>query len=96
MTAILGKFSKQPGETLDYDVDFTDWFQGRSDAPVAHSVTTDAGITKEADSRTGNVVKVTLSGGTSGEKYKITVLLTTNASPPLVKEADFIVSVKAV
>jgi hypothetical protein len=94
--AILGRFTKQPGETLDYDIDFTDWFVGRSDSPVSHTVSVPAGITKLADSRTGNVVKVTLAGGLSGEKYKITIFLTTNASPALVKEADFIVSVKAV
>ena len=96
MTAILGRFTKQPGETLDYDIDFSEWFVGRSDAPTSHTVTVPAGITKVADSRDGNVVKVVLSGGTSGEKYKITVTLTTNASPALVKEVDFMVTIKAV
>jgi len=96
MTAILGRFTKQPGETLDYDIDFTEWFTGRSDAPASYEVVVDTGITKVTDSRNGNVVKVVLSGGTSGVKYKVTVKLTTTAATPLIKEVDFTVAVKAV
>lgn len=94
MTTILGKFAKQPSEVLDYDVDFSDWFSNRTDTPASYTVTVETGITKVADNRTGNVVKVILSGGTNGTKYKVTVLLTTSAG--LVKEADFTVTVKAV
>jgi hypothetical protein len=42
----------------------------------------------------GPIVKVVLAGGTHGEKYKITVLLTTDEG--LVKEADFTVTIKAI
>lgn len=94
MTAVLGKFVKQPAEILDYDVDFTDWFSGRTDTPASFVVIAETGITVVGSSRTGNVVKTILSGGTSGTKYKITVRLTTSAS--LVKEADFLVAVKEV
>ena len=94
MTAILGKFIKQPDEVLDYDVDFSDWFSNRDDTPASYTVVAEAGITKVTDARTGNVVKAVLSGGVTGTKYKVTVLLTTSAG--LVKEADFTVTVKAV
>lgn len=96
MAAILGKFTKQSGETLDYYVDFTDWFSNRSDAPASHQATAEAGITVTTSSLSGNKVKVVLSGGTSGSKYKITVKVTTNATPAIIKEADFIVTVKDV
>jgi hypothetical protein len=94
MTAVLGKFDKQPAEILDYDVDFTDWFTNRTDAPSSHVATADDGITIVSATRSGNVVKVILSGGTSGTSYKITVRLTTTAA--LVKEADFVVKIKEV
>lgn len=92
--SILGKFYKQPTEVLDYDVDYTDWFSNRADTPASFVVVAEAGITVVGSSRVGNVVKVILSGGTDGVKYKITVRLTTSAS--LVKEADFTVTVKEV
>jgi hypothetical protein len=94
MTAVLGKFDKQPAEILDYDVDFTDWFANRTDSPSSHTATADAGITIVSATRTGNVVKVILSGGVSGTTYKVTVRMTTTAA--LVKEADFAVKIKEV
>jgi hypothetical protein len=96
MATVLGKFTKQSGETLDYYVDFTDWFSNRSDAPASHTATADAGITVTTSSLSGNKVKVVLSGGTNGTKYKVTVKLTTNSTPAIVKEADFLVTVKDV
>lgn len=90
---VLGRFKKQSAEVLDYDVDFTDWIAERSETPDSQQVVADVGITVVAVSRTGNVVKVVLSGGTNGTRYKITVRLTTTPSA-LVKEADFYVTIK--
>lgn len=94
MATVLGKFTKQPNEILDYDVDYDDWFSNRTDTPSSFAVTAEAGITVVDSSRSGNVVKVTLSGGTHLAKYKITVRLATAAG--LVKEADFVVAVKEI
>ena len=94
MVQILGRFQKQPGETLDYDVDYTDWFSNRTDTPASCVVTAEAGLTKVSDARTGNVVKIVLSGGTDGTKYKVTVRMTTTTG--MVKEADFTVTIKEV
>ncbi len=91
---ILGKFYKQPAEVLDYDVDYTDWFSNRADTPASFVVVAETGITVVGSSRTDNVVKVILSGGTADVKYKITVRLTTTNS--LVKEADFTVTIQDV
>lgn len=97
MPSILGRFIKQSGETLDYDVDYEDWFEGRADAPASFTATAEAGITVAASSMASTyVVRVVLSGGTDGESYKITVRLTTNAATPIIKEADFVVKVKDV
>ncbi len=92
--AILGKFEKQSTEVLDYDVDFTKWFAKRSLTPNVLAVVADAGIDVVASSRTGAVVKIILGGGTPGAKYKITVRLTSASTPPLLREADFTVTIK--
>lgn len=90
--AILGRFIKQPSETLDYPVDFTDWFAGRTgDSIASYTATTDAGITA-VHARDGFVVTMVLSGGTAGTSYKATVRITTTAG--LVKETEFVVKVK--
>ena len=90
--SILGKFVKQPNEVLDYDVDYGAWFVGRGDTPASIATTTDPGITLNGYSLVGMIAKVILSGGIDGEKYKITVRLTTSSG--IVREADFSVSVK--
>lgn len=94
MTQLLGKFTKQSTETLDYDVDFSDWFSNRSDTPASFVVVAEAGITVSLSTRSGNVVKTVLAGGTDGTTYKVTVRMTTSAA--LVKEADFTVRIKDV
>lgn len=94
MTCVLGRFVKQPNEVLDYNVDYTDWFVDRTDSPASETAVADDGIVVGSVSRNGNVVKVVLSGGTSGQSYKVTVRLTTTTN--IVKEADFIVRVREV
>lgn len=97
MPSILGRFTKQSDEVLDYDVDFEDWFTNRTDAPDSFTVSAETGITVVGSSMASTyVVRVVLSGGTDGESYKITVLLTTDAATPITKEADFVVKVKDV
>lgn len=94
MAQLLGRYVKQSAEILDYDVDFSEWMEGRTDTPASQVVVADPGITVVGSSRTGNVVKVVLGGGADGDSYKITVRLTTNLG--LVREADFQVTVKDV
>lgn len=94
MVQIYGRFSKQPNEVLDYDVDMTDWFSNRADSIASFTVSVPTGITEVGSNRNGNVIKIILSGGSIGEKYKVTVLVTTSTG--VVKEVDFIVSIKEV
>jgi hypothetical protein len=96
MSTILGRFTKQPSEVLDYIVDYSEWFEGREDAPATQTTFAEAGIAVTASTISGQRVIVVLSGGTSGQTYKITTRLTTNASPAIVREADFEVRVKEV
>jgi hypothetical protein len=96
MTAVLGKFEKQTAEVIDYYVLFADWFSNRTDAIASINVTADPGITVTTSSFTGTSVKIVLTGGTNGTKYKITARVTTTSTPAIVKEADFTVTIKDV
>lgn len=92
---ILAKYPKQPADVQDYDVDFSDYCNGFTppDTLFSQVVTAEPGITlSPAPSRAGNVVKVWVTGGTSGVSYKVTVLATTNAGRK--KEVEFVVKVK--
>lgn len=78
---VLGIFPKQPGETRDYDIDFTKYLAARADTIVSHLIFVDDGITVEDSSvvvASGlTFVKVFLSGGTDGESYYVSAQVTT-------------------
>jgi hypothetical protein len=96
MATGLGKFVKQPAETLDYDVVFTEWFVGRADAIASHVASATPGLNIVSSAVIGSVVRLVISGGEAGQSYKVTVRVTTTASPPIIKEADFTIQVKEV
>lgn len=92
MLSATNTYTKQSTETLDFDVDFTDWFVNRSDTASTHTTTADTGITVVSSTLSSNVVKVILSGGTNATRYKVTVRLTTSSG--VVKEVDFFVRIR--
>lgn len=91
---MLGKFKKQPGETLDYPVSYSDFFSTRSDALALVVATAEAGITLVSQVTAGQTCNVVLSGGVDGLSYKITLRMTTTSG--IVKEDEFRVTVKEV
>lgn len=98
---ILARKYKQPADVADFFIDWTDWFAGdpdngipaRTDSPLSYATVIPSGITLVDSTQQGAVVKLILSGGTSGRRYKITVRMTTDATPAIVNEAEFEVSV---
>lgn len=90
--AILETFTKQPGETLDYDISFAEFLAGYADTGLSATVTAAAGITLDFFSLTQGVVKVWLSGGTTGQSYKVTVRLTTTGGR--IKEDEIVIKIK--
>ena len=80
---ILAKYEKQPAEVKDYDIDYAEWLGPVADevASATADVTSDTEPTPTLvvdsieDSTT--VVKLWISGGTAGVRYKVTVKLTT-------------------
>lgn len=85
---------KQPGETLDYDIDCTDWLGEGDYVTAASSVVAPVGLTIISTTvfMTGTRVKVLLSGGTNGTKYKVTTTITTHDG--LIKEKEFYMQIK--
>lgn len=94
MTTLLGKFSKQTDEILDYYVDYSEWFADRADTPQSIAVTSEAGLTVVSSAIVGLTVKIVVSGGTNGSTYKVTCKLTTTSG--IVREADFTITIKDV
>lgn len=91
---ILGTFSKQPVEVLDYDIDCSDWLVSDDVLASATAVTDVAGLTVDSVLVSSPRVKVWLSGGTNGAAYKVTVTITTDDGR--VKQVEFRVRVKDV
>lgn len=100
---ILGRFYKQPAETLDYDINFSEFLSDgdtilSAGSPAVPSplnvVVSPSGMTLGPTFVIGGgkVIKQWLSGGTNGVKYKVTLTVTSNAGR--VKQVEFVVRVK--
>lgn len=92
----ITRFTKQPNDALDYDIDFTDWFGEEStDTIVSYTTpTVDPGLTLDSDEQAGYIVKVWLSGGTTGNSYKVTTIITTAEGRE--KEREIMIKVKEI
>lgn len=96
---ILEKFIKQPRERKDYDVDYAPWLTPISDTLDDVTATVDC-LTDPADSTlvveeiifTVTRAKFWMSGGTAGNRYKVTVLATTMGGR--VDESELIFTLK--
>lgn len=99
---VLGRFYKQPAETLDYDIDFSqfltdgDTLVSAGDPPVPSPldvVVAPTGLTLGPTVVIdGTTVKQWVSGGTNGVSYKITLTVTSNVGR--VKQVEFVIRVK--
>jgi hypothetical protein len=93
------RHTKQPAEVLPYDFDFGPWLENEGEALQASTatstVTADTGIsvagTKTHDVATG-VVQQWVSGGTAGQRYKITCVITLASGK--VKELELVIVVQ--
>lgn len=70
-------YIKDPGATLDYSFDWTDWL-GASETITATSWTVPAGLTKVSESNSSYVSTCRISGGTLNTSYTVTCQITTN------------------
>jgi len=98
MSGILETFEKQPGEVRYFDISFVDWLAkvGDTGASVTGAISNapDSSLVLSATLLNAGVVRIVVSGGTSGKKYTVSVRVTT--AFPQVKEADVYVKVKEI
>lgn len=92
--SVLAKFTKQPADVQDFDIDFSEWLGGflPVDTAFSHTVVVETGITLGAHVLSGDVVKVWLSGGTDGVTYKITATVVTTGGRT--KQAEIAIKVR--
>jgi hypothetical protein len=84
--------NKNPLAVLDYEIDWTAWLAS-GETIAAANVTVPAGITLSTPaSVNGGVVVFWLSGGTSGQSYTVTGMITTSAGRTDVR--SFLLSVR--
>lgn len=79
----MSSYVKDPAEVLDYKFDFNATSPGPwlndGETITTHTVTVEAGITKDSDTADSTSVTVWLSGGTAGTDYIVTCHVTTSA-----------------
>lgn len=97
--ALLGNFTKQPAEVLDFDISYAAVLAGRSDiiATKATAVSP-AGLTVSTSTITGGGtgIKVVVAGGTDNVTYTVTVTATSDATPALVYEDEVTIMVEEI
>jgi hypothetical protein len=99
--AILGRYTQQPAEVLDYEFSFADWLTDRDDTLASYTIaaaaldggTGELTISDDSIVATG-VVRFFASGGTSLERYLVTCTITTDGGR--VKESEVVIRVKEV
>jgi hypothetical protein len=70
------RIPKDPLETEDYYFDFTDEL-AEGDTITSFVLTVQTGLTKVAEEQLGAFIRVRLSGGTAGTRYKLVCVATT-------------------
>ena len=88
---MIGIETKDPDETVQYSVDFTDYLGSDTLSSVAWQVP--AGLTNVSSSNAGKVASIKLSGGTAGTDYTVTCRLTSGGG--LVLDRSFVLQVRA-
>lgn len=73
----MREFLKDPDAVLDYVFNWADWLAAGETISTS-SITVESGITKNSESNTTTTATVWLSGGTEGNRYRITSRVTTS------------------
>lgn len=92
----IGSVEKQPTEIIDRDIMMTDFFSNRpgDSLDVASVTVDDQTLVATLENQTGESVKLWLSGGVDGKRYKATVTLTTVMGRKI--EAEIMIKVREI
>lgn len=85
----LQAFNKDPDETLDYEIDWTNWLSGDTISSSSWSVP--AGITDVTETHTYTLATVRLSGGTLGTTYNCVNTIVTTGGQTAQRSIDIII-----
>jgi len=84
---------KSPADVADYFIDWTA-FLATTELISSVSVTADTGLTVGATDFTDKVARVRLSGGTAGNTYAVTCLITTSSNETFAVTKNLIVQIR--
>ena len=92
---MLGTFTQQPADVLDYVVNAAPWLNDRGDtiAHITHAVTPSSG-TVSAPTHSAGLISAFFSGPASGVAYKVS--LTVHTTGGRVKQIEFMVLVREI
>lgn len=80
---------KDPGSTLDYTIDWTNWLGADTVSSVAYTldsgITTSTAIGGSATSTTATTTTVNITGGTAGTIYNVKCEMTTSSNRVVVR-----------
>lgn len=90
---ILGNFTKQPVDVVDYDIDYSEWLTSGDNLETAMlGVEPATNLVIDSVFVNDPRIKIWVSGGTNGVTYKLTVTATT--ADGRVKQDEFRIKVK--
>lgn len=92
---ILGTVLQQPAESLDYDIDYSEFFAETDDSISSFTVedgTDELEFTKGIGS--GDIIKVWIAGGVAGNTYTATITMT--STDGRVKQDEIIVAIQEI
>ena len=88
----LGVFQKQPAESIDYDVDYSEWLTTGDNVQSADVSVAPSGLVIDSTFINDPRIKIWISGGVDKVSYKVTVTMTT--AEGRVKQDEFKINVK--
>jgi len=64
-------FIKDPGDVLDYQINWADWLADDTISGTKSTWTVETGITEDSNTNTTTGTIIWVSGGTAGENYNL-------------------------
>lgn len=88
------RMRKQPSEVRDVIIEMKDWFAGRADSPseVTFTVAPTGGVVPTVY-LAGTRIFIIIAGGVDGGRYSLSILMSTTATPAIVREFDVLIEV---
>lgn len=85
----LGTVTQQPAERLSYTIDYSQFLTDGDNVQIATATVSPVGLTVDAVSVLDPRVRFFVEGGTTGERYKVTLNVTTADGRQLQDELIF-------